>query len=491
MALNLSTPEVESREQRLGSITGYFGTQKDMAAKGCAGCLGNRKRCFTTSSSCAHTHALSLLGPIEGALVVDHAPTGCGAGIINFSIGRIYAKEKGLGHYKIVSTDLREQDTVFGATDKLRATIRAAYERHKPEIIFVTTSCVSSIIGDDVWSVVQEMREELPVPVGFAAVEGIKSKIWASGFDAYCHAVSDAILTEPRKKTDSVNYIAFNEFGRELLDPLIERLGYKVVYLTGNSTMEDYRAASQSALSFGQCGAQSSYLAGALEQKFGVKYFQSHLPFGGIGFERFYRDIAKFLGKEDVAETVIAEERAKYGPELARLREVLAGKTALIALGASYAYEYSRILRELGITPKHAVAYHYDPRLDNQSDDLVAAAADALELDDDIDTTVNDAQELETYLLVKREKPDLILSRAHGASAWGALCGVPAVEGRISLHIFGYPGLVALGRVIEEELANRNFVRKLGAVFRSPFTEEFERRDPHSFFEDEGDGAIG
>ncbi len=486
MALNLKAPESESREQRLGSITGYYGNSREMALQGCSGCLENRRRCFTTVSSCTHHHCISLLGPIDGAVVVDHAPVGCSSGVINFSQNRVRVKAPNgqKEHFKVISSNIKESDTVFGAVDKLKATIREAYERHHPKVIYVTTSCTSSIIGDDVYSVVQEMQEELDIPIGFAAAEGIKSKIWASGFDAYCHAVANTLIEPPKEKTNTINYIAFTEMGRESMDPFFEKLGYKIIYLTGNSSIEDYQKASQSIASFGQCGAQSSYLAGALEQMFGIKYFQTHLPFGGIGFERFYRDIAKYVGKEEIAEQVIEEERAKHKGQLEEIKNKLKGKTALIALGASYAYEYTRILREFGVKVLHTVAYHYDPRLDNQSEDLIAAAADAEEFTESVETTVNDGQEFETYLIVKKANPDFIISRAHGASAWGVKTGIPAIEAGISMQIFGYKGLIDFGNTVVNELSNTNFVRKMSERYESPFTEEFEARDPHSFIEE-------
>jgi nitrogenase molybdenum-iron protein alpha chain len=492
MALDLTSPESQSREQRLGSITGYEGTLKDMAAKGCGGCLGNRRRCFTTTSSCTHFHCLSLLINIEDSLIVDHAPNGCSSGIIHFSAGRTIAGMNfGTDRHqaRLFCTNINESDTVFGALDKLRDTIRAAYERHRPKVIYVSTSCTSSIIGDDAYSVVQEMREELGVTIGFAAVEGIKSKIWASGFDAYGHATADTLIKPPSEKRNQVNYIAFAPIGRDEVDRVFGRLGYEVLYLTGLTTNDEYERASQSVATFGQCGAQSSYLAGALEQMYGIKYFQTYLPYGGIGFERFLREIGPWLGKEQEAEQIIAEEREKYKKELELLRNRLTGKTAVILLGASYAYEYTRILRELGVTVLHTVGYHFDPRLDNQSDEPVAAAADAQDFDD-VDTSVNDIQTMENYLVVKKLKPDFIVSRAHGDGCWAVKLGIPDIEGRIGLQIFGYKGLVSFGRAVANELENLNFVRKMHAQYVSPFTEEYEDQDPFFALEPDEEEAV-
>lgn len=192
-------------------------------------------------------------------------------------------------------------------------------------------------------------------------------------------------------------------------------------------------------------------------------------------------DIAKFVKKEDIAKEVIRQYREKYENELNYIKDRLKGKTAFVALGASYAFEYTRILRELGVKVLHTVAYHYDPKLDNQSDDLVAAAKDAEEFDYDMEISVNDAQQFETYLMVKNNEPDFIVSRAHGASVWGVKMGIPAIEAKISLEVFGYDGLVAFGRTVVNELENNNFVKKLGRRYVSPFTNKFESSKPQSY----------
>jgi nitrogenase molybdenum-iron protein alpha chain len=142
------------------------------------------------------------------------------------------------------------------------------------------------------------------------------------------------------------------------------------------------------------------------------------------------------------------------------------------------------MLHELGMKISHVVAYHYDPRLDNISEELVAAAADAAEMGYDFPVSVNDAQEAETYLLMRRHPADIFISRSHAGGLWAAKIGIPTLEADIGLDIIGYRGLVSFGRSIASRLSNTNFALNLGKRYESPFTEEFENRSPY-FFEDE------
>ncbi|MDR0804686.1 MAG: oxidoreductase, partial [Oscillospiraceae bacterium] len=66
--MSLDQFECSSRENRLGSITGYSGTLKDIVGKSCGGCLKNQTRCFNTSGQCAHFDAVDQLSVVEGAV---------------------------------------------------------------------------------------------------------------------------------------------------------------------------------------------------------------------------------------------------------------------------------------------------------------------------------------------------------------------------------------------------------------------------------------
>jgi nitrogenase molybdenum-iron protein alpha chain len=490
MAIDLRQIESETREQRLGSITGYDGTLDDLTTQGCAGCLQNKLRDFQTVSSCAHHHVINQLAGLDGTLVVDHAPIGCSGSQISFSVARnrmpFVPGAPPIEHAKVVATGIDETDTIFGALEKLKKTIRDAYDRHHPKEIYVTTSCTSAVIGEDVYSVVLEMRDELDIPIEIAAGEGLRSKIWASGFDSYSHAVSKVRFSKSEERNNTVNYLGFAPVGREYVDPIFARLGLEIVCLTAGASAEDFKRATQSIASWGQCSSQSNYICSLLEQEYGVRYLQTHLPYGGIGFERFFRDLAQIVGKEDAAEQVISEEKAKYADRIEALRAKLKGKRALIALGSGFAYEYTRVLGELDVDVVHTVAYHYDPILDqNNIDADLSVVADVKELKLNVHTSINDAQEMETNLLVKTYKPDFILSRGHEAVAWAYRQGIPAMDSEIGFVVMGYRGLVEFGTTLVELLGNTNFIDKLGARYRSPFTSAYENLNPFSFYRKE------
>jgi nitrogenase molybdenum-iron protein alpha chain len=75
---------------------------------------------------------------------------------------------------RIINTNMTEGATVFGGGKLLREGVREAYRRFSPKAIFVTTSCASGIIGDDVESILREEEEDLGIPVVPVFCEGYK-----------------------------------------------------------------------------------------------------------------------------------------------------------------------------------------------------------------------------------------------------------------------------------------------------------------------------
>jgi len=238
--INIELPEVQIRETRLGSITGFEGSAKELLDQAKSGCLKDKSRGFSQCIGCSSGNAFCQLSGIRDAAVINHAPVGCAGDFPAFDfINRVGLKDYGIDDYvqNFYSTNLTEKDTVFGGLAKLRKTIVAVFEKVHPNAIFVTTSCVSGIIGDDVEALTNEMSEELGIPVTSCFCEGFRSKLWTTGFDAAFHSVLRGIVKPPRKKTNKVNIINF--WGSHIFDDLLKELGYEAQYVVPYSKCED------------------------------------------------------------------------------------------------------------------------------------------------------------------------------------------------------------------------------------------------------------
>lgn len=123
MAVNIGNSEVPIREQRLGAIVGYHGTVGDLCHRSRTGTLEERDCSFTQCTSCSSVTAICQLAMIQDAAVVNHAPLGCAGDFSNFNfINRTGQHKRGwqLANAHLISSNLRENDMVFGGAAKLR-----------------------------------------------------------------------------------------------------------------------------------------------------------------------------------------------------------------------------------------------------------------------------------------------------------------------------------------------------------------------------------
>ncbi|MBO4759888.1 MAG: nitrogenase, partial [Spirochaetaceae bacterium] len=368
MPFNFSNANIAIRENRLGSITGFVGDLQTLVSKSEDGTLRNRERCFSQSSSCLSGCALNALAAIRNVAVVYHAPAGCTAMASNDAVkfGQIAARVNKTTNSVFVCTDLNEKDTVFGATNDLRKIIQHTYETYKPDAIFVSTSCVSGVTGEDVDGVASDLDAELPIPVIPVHCEGFKSRIWASGFDISDHAVLQGIVQPPKQKRRTINIKNFYESARPQITKIFnEVFDAEPQFLYCNSTIEELSHLSEALCTVCICGTLGTYLGNALEETYGVPYVRTINHSGITGFETWLRGIGDTIGKRAEVEAYIEKQRAIYIPQIEEVTKQLKGLRAVIGMGPGFTYEIARVLQEFGMTVEYALAWHYDYKSDN------------------------------------------------------------------------------------------------------------------------------
>jgi len=105
---------------------------------------------------CTLTGALSVTTQITDAVTVIHGPAGCSHH--NTSLLHAVGLEQGdFTLPRIVSSNMSEQDIIFGGEGTLERAIDAAMD-YDPGAICVLTSCVSETIGDDAAAVCSRDR---------------------------------------------------------------------------------------------------------------------------------------------------------------------------------------------------------------------------------------------------------------------------------------------------------------------------------------------
>ena len=481
--INLKTPEVAVREIRLGSITGFQGDASELLQQAGCGKLKDKKRSFSQCLGCSTSNAACTAILIQDAAVISHGPVGCSTCLHEFAFTyRVNAPLRNVDkptQRKVYTTNLEEKDTIYGGAVKLEKAIREVYDRAKPSVIFVLTTCAAGIIGDDVESVTNALEKELGLPIVAIFCEGFRSKMWTSGFDAGYHGIARKLVKPAEKKTNKINVVNF--WGSDVFNEWFKRFGFEANYITPYATLETLQHSSESVCTVQACATLGSYLATALDQEFGVPELKNSPPYGIAQTDRWFRELGQLIGKEAEVEEFLEEQREKYLHEIEKLREKLKGKTAYVTAGASHGHSLLALLKELGMNAVGAAIFHHDPQYDSASGDADTLKHTVEDYGDIPNYNVCNKQEFELVNVLNRVRPDILLARHGGMTLWGAKFGIPSLLIGDEHFGMGYEGLVKYGEQILDTIENNEFVKNLEKHAVNPYTKWWLEQEPYTF----------
>jgi nitrogenase molybdenum-iron protein alpha chain len=427
---------------------------------------------------------MCLLALIQDAAVVNHAPIGCAADFPSFlRFNEIGQKRRGLPlrSVQLISSNLTEGDIVFGGKEKLTEAVYEAKKRFQPKAIFISTSCASGIIGDDIERIVAEIEDDIGIPLIPIYCEGFKSRIWSSGFDAAYHGILRKIVKPSVKKDPNmVNIINF--WGSDIFTPLLERMGLRANYVVPFTTVEQLEHMSDAAATIQMCATLGSYLGTALEEEFGVPLVKSPTPFGSSATDIMLRELGRITGREKEAEALIASEAKRTAPRIAELKKKLAGRTAFIGAGAAHGHGIISIVQELGLKLLGAASWHHDVMLDCQ-DERTNSLKHVVDTYGDFPFSVCTKQPFTFVNQLLKFKPDVFITRHLGMAVWGAKAGVPTLEVYDEHYGIGYQGLINFGQKIDDVISNPVFVKNIAEHTTLPYTRWWLEQEPYSLSE--------
>jgi len=311
-----------------------------------AGCVSQR--------ACVYCGARVVLNPITDAVHLVHGPIGCAS--YTWDIRGSLSSGSEL-YRNSFSTDIKENDVIFGGEKKLSRAIDELVCKYDPKLIFVYSTCIVGVIGDDIDAVCKAAAQKHNIeiyPVQSSGFIGNKS----AGYRAACDALLKLIesgtnLSE--KKNKCINYLGdFNLAGEAwIIADYFKQIGIDVnVTFTGDATAAELKKATQASLNIVQCAGSMFYLAGQIEEKYNIPY----LNVSFLGLEdtaKSLRKVAAFFNDPESmerAEKLIQKESAKFGPKIARYREKLTGKKAAVFVGGGFkAISLIKQFRELGM----------------------------------------------------------------------------------------------------------------------------------------------
>lgn len=305
--------------------------------------------------ACVFCGARVVLNPVTDAAHIVHGPIGCAT--YTWDIRGSLSSGSEL-YRNSFSTDMQERDVIFGGEKKLAACIDEVVAKYHPPAMFVYSTCVTGMIGDDIIAVCKAAAERHAIDIIPVESSGFISGNKVVGYRAAAEALLKLIRPKEGETivpTRKLNFLGEYNLGGEkwLVERYLHEMGIEInVAFTGDSTVASLKQAPGACLNLVQCTGSMHWVASCLEKEYGIPYMDVNF-FGAANTAESLRKIARFYGDESIiqkTETLIEREMARIEPTISKYRKKLAGKRAAIYVGGAYkAVAIIRQLRELGM----------------------------------------------------------------------------------------------------------------------------------------------
>jgi len=336
---------------------------------------------------CSLGGAAATVTALPGGIPILHSASGCAGNFAWTQNGGSGLQVGGYcGSLTVPSSNIQENDVVFGGEERLREQIKSTLEVIEGGLYVVVTGCVPEMIGDDIFAVVNDFRDE-GAPIIGAITGGFRgNSYW--GYDLVLQAlVKDYLergLPKVKGKVNLWGVVPYMDpFWRGNLEGtrhLLEFLGLEVnAFFTPADTLENIRRAGEAELNIVVSDIYGQEAARQFEERHGTSYLTLPLPIGPSASEEFLRAVGNALNLESArVEAVIAREKRHYYQILEPLtdcwNDLDLQRYALVVGDGNYAVALTRFLADdLGWLPELTVCT--DQLKDEERDALVGRAA--------------------------------------------------------------------------------------------------------------------
>jgi nitrogenase molybdenum-cofactor synthesis protein NifE len=405
------------------------------------------------AGGCAFDGAKIALQPITDVAHLVHGPIACEG---NSWDGR-GSKSSGSQLYRTsFTTDIDENDVVFGGEKRLYRSIKEICEKYDPPAVFVYQTCVPAMIGDDIEAVCRAAAAKFGKPVipvlapGFAGPKNLGNKL--AGETLLEHVIGTA---EPEYTTPyDINIIGEYNLSGELwqIQPLLDELGIRILAcISGDSRYRDIACSHRARAAIMVCSKAMINVARKMHERYAIPFFEG--SFYGIGdTSDSLRNIAKLLVERGAApelldrvEAVVRREEARAWRELAAYTPRLAGKRVLLITGGVKSWSVVAALQAVGL---EIVGTSVKKSTDEDKERIKELMGGDAHM-------IDDMKPREMYALLKAARADIMHSG--GRTQFVALkAKMPWLDINQERHYAyaGYAGTIALVREIDKALSN-------------------------------------
>ena len=386
-------------------------TKLDLKDKKCMSDAGSPKLCMKAlpgegaERSCAYDGARVVLMPITDVAHLVHGPIACAGN----SWDNRGARSSGSQLFRRgLTTDIMENDVIYGGEKKLKQSILEIAARHKPKAIFVYATCVSSLIGDDINKTCEGAEEKLTIPViavncpGFLGDKNIGNRI--AGEVLFERVIGTGEGSD-EKIPLAINLIGEYNIAGDIwgILPDLKNLGITLqTAITGDAKFDDIRSAHRASLNVLICSKSLTNLVRKMEIRYGIPFIEGSF-YGIHDTSETLINIAKALDDQDLLERTLVyvqKREDETRKTIAGYRTLLENKQAILFTGGVKTWSMVSTLAELGINILAGGTQNSTPEDFQRMKELMDPSAQIIE----------DTSSAGFLKIIAEKKPDLIVA---------------------------------------------------------------------------------
>jgi len=405
------------------------------------------------AGGCAFDGAKIALQPITDVAHLVHGPIGCEGN----SWDNRGAKSSGPHLYRTgFTTDITENDVVFGGEKRLLKAIKEILSKYDPPAVFVYQTCVTALIGDDIEALCKAASIKFAKPIipinapGFVGSKNLGNKLAGEALLQYVIGTEEPEYTTPYDINIIGEYNLAGEFWQ--VKPLLTELGIRVLScISGDARYHEIACSHRARAAMMVCSKAMINVARKMEERYGIPFFEGSF-YGSSDMSEALRQIARLLVErgapralEAQTEAVIAREEARVAARLEPYRSRLQGKRVLLITGGVKSWSVVAALQEIGI---EIVGTSVKKSTKEDKDRIKKIMGEEAHM-------IEDMSPREMYRMLADARADIMLSG--GRSQFVALkAKVPWLDINQERHhaYAGYEGMVALVREIDKAISN-------------------------------------
>ncbi|MCG8336421.1 MAG: nitrogenase iron-molybdenum cofactor biosynthesis protein NifE, partial [Proteobacteria bacterium] len=305
------------------------------------------------AGGCAFDGAYSSLVPITDAAHLVHGPIGC----IGNSWNNRGSLTSGPKLYRTAfTTDLNNQDVVFGGEKKLFGAIKEIIENYDPPAVFIYQTCVTAMIGDDLEALCRVATEKFNLPVvpveapGFIGTKNFGNRLAGDAVLNHVIGTMEPATSHPF----NINFIGEFNIGGEFWSvlPLLDEMGVRVICtLSGDARYHQAAMMHKADLNVMVCSRALLNVAKQMELSYGIPYFEGSF-YGAENTRNTLLTIARFFKNDELlerTEKICQRHSDRISHQLDLYKNCLKDVNALLYTGGVKSWSFVGALQELGI----------------------------------------------------------------------------------------------------------------------------------------------